>query len=43
MIIIMIRKSGPDGDTRGEGESSKPKEQDPTDGSYIIDTESCNI
>ena len=29
--------------SRVEGESSTPEPQDPTDGSYIIDTESCNI
>ena len=43
MMIATTRKSGPGGDVRGEGESSTPKSQDPTDGSYIISTESCNI
>ena len=37
------RKSEPDGDVRGKGESSTPKSQGPADGSYIISTESCNI
>ena len=43
MMIATTRKSGPGGDVRGEGESSTPESQDPTDGSYIISTESCNI
>ena len=43
MMIATTRKPGPGGDVRGEGESSTPESQDPTDGSYIIDTESCNI
>ena len=43
MMIAATRKSGPSGDVRGEGESSTTESQDPTDGSYIISTESCNI
>ena len=43
MTIATTRKSGPGGDVRGEGESSTTESQDPTDGSYIISTESCNI
>ena len=43
MMITTTRKSGPSGDVRGEGESSTTESQDPTDGSYIISTESCNI
>ena len=43
MMIATTRKSGPGGDVRGEGESSTTESQDPTDGSYIISTESCNI
>ena len=43
MKIIMTQKPGPGGDVRGEGESSTSDSQDPTDGSYIMDMESCNI
>ena len=43
MIVNNPKKPGPSGDARGERESSTPESQDPTDGSYIIDTESCNI
>ena len=43
MMIATTQKSGPGDDGRGEGESSTPESQDPTDGSYIISTESCNI
>ena len=42
-MIVTTRKSGPSYDVWGEGESSTPETQAPTDGSYIIDTESCNI
>ena len=42
-MIVTTRKSGPSYDVWGEGESSAPETQGPTDGSYIIDTESCNI
>ena len=43
MMIATTRKSGPVGDVRGEGESSMTEPQDPTDGSYIMSAESCNI
>ena len=43
MIVNNPKKPGPSGDARGEGESSTPESQDPTDGSYILDMESCNI
>ena len=41
--IVTTRKSRPDYGVQGEGESSTPEPQVPTDGSYIIDAESCNI
>ena len=41
--IVTTRKSRPDHGAQGEGESSTPEPQVPTDGSYIIDAESCNI
>ena len=43
MKSIITQKPGPGGDVRGEGESSASDSQDPTDGSYIMDMESCNI